>query len=189
MNPVRRARVEGFTLVEVVIAIGVLSVVLVAGTSVVTEAVEVSRGFGGSSAALADARTAVDRLGRQWRAIEVQRLSGGSEYAVTTATSISVVFSRRNDNGTLTPVTIAYASRAVTMKEGNNTPQTLISGVSTFSLGYFPEVGGATALGNCSGSCPSSWRRDIRAVRIEMTVSSASGGSSTFTNWIAVRSS
>ena len=186
MNHVRRARVAGFTLVEVAIAIGVLSVVLVAGTSVVTEAVQVSRSFGGSSAALADVRMAVDRMGRQWRAIEVQRLASGNEYAVTAASSSSVTFSRRNANGTLTPVTIAYASSVVTMQEGNNAAQTLISGVSTFSLGYFVAVGGAAVSGSC---CSAQWRRGIQAVKISMTVTSASGGSSTFTNWIAVRSS
>lgn len=181
MRLVRRIHAAGFSLIEVAVAIGVLSIVLVAGTSVLTEAVQVSRSFDGSSAALADVRMAVDRIGRQWRAIEVQRLASGNEYAVTSATSSSVTFSRVNANGTLTPVTIAYSSPIVTMNG-----VTLISGVSAFSLEYFNSVAGSAVTGSC---CSAAWRREIRAVKISMTVTSSAGGALTFTNWIAVRSS
>lgn len=186
MRPVRQARLAAFTLVEVAVAIGVLSVVLLAGTSVVTEAVQVSRGFDGSNAALADVRMAVDRMGRQWRAIEVQRLSGGNEYVVTAATSSSVTFSRRNADGTFTSVAIVYSSPIVTMQEGSDSAVTLLTGVSSFSLGYFDGVAGAAVTGSC---CAQAWRRQVRAIRINMTVSSVSGAASSFTHWIAVRSS
>lgn len=132
-------RPSGFSLLEVVIVLVILGALVVLGSNMISQGVDVSKRANQDSAALTQTRTAVERITRELREVSWSLTAGA--YEISVMQSSRVVFIRRV-GAVATTVTIEYlpATQQVTLFAtglGVTQAQVLLSEVTSFQFGYF----------------------------------------------------
>lgn len=132
-------RPAGFSLLEVVIVMVILLVLVVLGSNMISQGVDVAKRANQDSAALTQTRTAVERITREFR--EVSWSTAAGAYEISVMQSSRAVFIRRV-GAVATTVTIEYlpATQQVTLLAtglGLTQAQVLLSEVTSFQLSYY----------------------------------------------------
>lgn len=148
MRAARFARLpqRGFTLIEMIIAIVVIGLLSVVGSTMIANTFTTTRMVNAGTASAEQAAYALGRVARELREVKI---NADGSYAISSALApgaTSMAFTR-SVSGTDTSVTLALSGSDLTLGYGS-TSSTLISGVSSFTLDFVAlnATTGATSL-------------------------------------------
>lgn len=127
--PIRRVDASaGFTLVELIMVIVLLGILAAVGSNMLSDGFKTTGMVNASNASEAEARNAMDRLTR-----EIRQVKYSAGYSISTASSSVLQFV----NGGNSSVRIALVGTDLKLDYGNVSANTLVSGVSSFTLTYY----------------------------------------------------
>lgn len=164
-------RTAGFTLVEMMVSMGIGMVVMAAVATTFRSQTRVYNAQEQINEMEQNARGALDVIGRELK-MAGYRPTGMTLTGVTYSTSQLQIQADINGDGLLTPVAsepneiIIYAfdstNKQITRKDGSNSAQVLADNVTQFTVDYLDSTGTATAT-----------TPNIRQVRVSITAQTA----------------
>lgn len=159
----RRQRVSGFTLIELILVTVLLGIIASAGTSMFADSFRTARMVGEGLGSADQARYALERLAREIRQVNYDTLA--ETYSITstlTSPTTSMVFTN-SDSQT---VTIGLSGGNLTL--GYGSASVLCGNVSSFSISYLK-------LDNTSATSTT----DVRFVDLQLNTTDATSGQAT----------
>lgn len=163
---------RGFSLIELIVAIAVLGILALAGTTIASNAFTTVRVVDAGLLTSNSARYAVERLAREIREVQFVKGTGYTISSALTANATNLVFTGVDGSGADATVTINYSSGTKTLTLGYaGSTQTLAGQVSAFTLNFkqLNDDGTTTATTSVSS---------VRFVDISLTVADATSGQS-----------
>lgn len=191
-----RRRQHGFTLIELIIAAGLIGLLAKTATMFWVDGIGLARSMNTDSAAVADGRATLERLAREIREVKYNTTNGA--YCVSTLGATQMVFNKTSGSvaagcGGATPtaanndiaVTVAVAGSTVNLTYtgtlvaplASPTTKALTNTASLFTLAYFRADGTTAATG----------AGDVRFVRIDLTQRPTGGQATPTRTVVALR--
>lgn len=186
----RSQRIKGFTLVELITVIVLLSILAAVGSNMLSDSFVSTRMVNASNASESEARYAVERLVREIR--EVKYDAGNNAYCITTMTTSPPVLVFYMTNGPYSN-TCATNADVVTINQSGTALQlnnkTLAENVTGFSLNYQDSNGCTTTKIDNSVGTDCTTVGGVKFVVINLTVKPTDGPSFAQRVRVALRNS
>lgn len=176
---------HGFTLIEVIIAAGLIALLAKTATFFWVDGLGLARSVNADSAAIADGRAALERLAREIREVKYNPISGA--YCITLpAPPGSLMVFHKTAPGVVAASACGTTDMTVTIQSSSNNvylayspepPASLAANASSFALAHL-QADAVTAATNAS---------NVRYVRLTLTQQPAGVQATTTSTLVALR--
>jgi prepilin-type N-terminal cleavage/methylation domain-containing protein len=137
-----RHRPRGFTLIEIVISMVLLSILGIVGAQMFSGSVYTNQTISNTNMAYASARYAMERMAREVR--EMDNSTGSLQITSSLSQSQTLTFKKTGPQGQTT-VTFTFNNGTLSMAYGNGTSHTLATNLSEGAFSYYTAIGANSA--------------------------------------------